>query len=259
MNGKTYRGASFSELLERAAGELGDAAVVVSSRRLEDDSGLHEIVVRMEGEEQALVPIGEEPKATLLGATRRARQARTASGSAPSLPPLQTKRSGVNDPVAHRLISAGVQPELARRIVAEARVDGQESRDAVRLRLAQILGQGRTASEESRVIVLAGPPGAGKTTLAAKLAAHHRFRLGAQPALVTLDTYRVAAVDQLRTFAELMGLPFAVARGDDELEHLLQVHRRSRPVIVDTPGLLLGKNEDLELLARWLRRGGLAC
>jgi flagellar biosynthesis protein FlhF len=62
-----------------------------------------------------------------------------------------------------------------------------------------------------RVVVLVGPTGVGKTTTIAKLAARAKLSDGLRAGLVTLDTFRIAAVDQLHKYAEIIGIPLAVA------------------------------------------------
>lgn len=86
------------------------------------------------------------------------------------------------------------------------------------------------------VVALVGPTGAGKTTTAAKLAVHPgafgRRRVG----LLTLDTYRVGALEQLQTYAEIAGLPLEVAYHAREVPEALKRLRDREVVLVDTPG-----------------------
>lgn len=83
--------------------------------------------------------------------------------------------------------------------------------------MAQIL----TKPSTGRVLLLVGPTGAGKTTTIAKLAANAALVDNKRVRLITLDNYRVGGVDQIRTFADLIGVPLAVAEGPVELASLL--------------------------------------
>jgi len=87
-----------------------------------------------------------------------------------------------------------------------------------------------------RVVAFVGPTGAGKTTTLAKIAARAARDAGERVALVTLDTYRVAAVEQLRAFAEMLGIPLEVAFTPMDLRAALKKHRDRDRVLIDTSG-----------------------
>ena len=72
---------------------------------------------------------------------------------------------------------------------------------------------------------LVGPTGVGKTTTIAKLAANYSLLGGKKVALVTADTYRIAAVEQLKTYAEIIGVPLDVAFTPQELKAAIQDDR----------------------------------
>jgi flagellar biosynthesis protein FlhF len=99
----------------------------------------------------------------------------------------------------------------------------------------------------ARVIALVGPTGVGKTTTAAKLAGQHvAAERGAKVALITLDTFRVGAVEHLRKYAELLRAPLHVATSAAELDELVRRHLDHDLVLVDTAG---GNQKDARLLA----------
>jgi flagellar biosynthesis protein FlhF len=108
-----------------------------------------------------------------------------------------------------------------------------------------------------RTLALVGPTGVGKTTTLAKLAGRARAR-GERVAIVTLDTYRVAAVEQLRAFADLMDVPFAVAFTATDLRRLLHEYRDCDRVFVDTTGRSPRDHEAMPVLEGNLRAGGCA-
>ncbi len=94
----------------------------------------------------------------------------------------------------------------------------------------------RTKSTGPHVVALIGPTGVGKTTTLAKLAAnlkiHQRHRVG----LITLDTYRIAAVDQLKRYAEIIGSPLRVVGGADELRDARNSMSDCDFILIDTAG-----------------------
>jgi len=86
------------------------------------------------------------------------------------------------------------------------------------------------------VVALIGPTGVGKTTTIAKLAANLRLRQGHAVALITIDTYRIAAVDQLRKYADIIGAPLRVVMTPQELKEAVAAMSSSEFVLIDTAG-----------------------
>jgi len=122
---------------------------------------------------------------------------------------------------------------------------------------------------DRRVMALVGPTGVGKTTTIAKLAAAYRFQ-NLQVGLVTLDFYRIAAVDQLRTYADILEVPLQVALTPGEFSDALRKFASKDVVLVDTAGrsqrdrlkmnelrsfLEAGKPDEVHLVASARRRG----
>lgn len=95
---------------------------------------------------------------------------------------------------------------------------------------------GRKNLSRPVVMAMVGPTGAGKTTTIAKLASHPRAFGERAVGLLTLDTYRVGAVEQLAIFADLAGLPLEVAYGPGEVDEALRRLSFCDVVLVDTPG-----------------------
>ena len=88
-----------------------------------------------------------------------------------------------------------------------------------------------------KVVMLVGPTGVGKTTTIAKLASHFTHRpTPIKTVVVTLDTYRVAAVEQLRVYARILKVPVEVAVTPDELGPCIARHPDAGLVLVDTAG-----------------------
>ncbi len=101
------------------------------------------------------------------------------------------------------------------------------------------------------VVALVGPPGAGKTSTLVKLAIHHGLMTRTPCHFVTTDTLRIAAADQLRAFAAILGIGFEVAETPAGFENSLQANR-NKLVFVDTPGLSTADTTEMEDLRRTL-------
>ncbi|MEX5216241.1 MAG: flagellar biosynthesis protein FlhF [Nitrospira sp.] len=93
-----------------------------------------------------------------------------------------------------------------------------------------------TADECQKIVVFAGPSGVGKTTTIAKLAAHYRLEEKRSVAMVTIDNYRPAAVEQLRLYANVLGVELATASTGDEARDCIGRLGQTELVLVDTPG-----------------------
>ncbi len=107
-----------------------------------------------------------------------------------------------------------------------------------------------------RVIALVGPTGVGKTTTVAKLAATYKLRHGKKVGLITSDTYRIAAVEQLRTYAGIIGLPIKVANSPQELAagiEQLWHENGCEIVVIDTAGRSQNNAKRLEELAEFTK------
>lgn len=87
-----------------------------------------------------------------------------------------------------------------------------------------------------KTVAFIGPTGVGKTTTIAKLAANFAMKQGHKVALVTADTYRISAVEQLKTYAEIIDIPIEIVYTPDELKAAIYRHRDKSLILVDTAG-----------------------
>lgn len=150
-----------------------------------------------------------------------------------------------------QLIEAEVATEIADRVIHEVRDDLGASeiedtarvRDAVLRRLERYIAvcgdapaAGVTPDGRPLTIALVGPTGVGKTTTIAKLAATYKLRHGKRVGLVTCDTYRIAAVEQLRTYANIIGLRLNVALTPAEMGSCCASLSDCDVILIDTAG-----------------------
>ena len=94
-----------------------------------------------------------------------------------------------------------------------------------------------------KLVFFVGPTGVGKTTTIAKIASRFKVEKGKKVALMTADTYRIAAADQLRTYANILDTPIKVVYSPDELNDTLKEWKEYDLILVDTAGLS-HKNEE---------------
>jgi len=145
--------------------------------------------------------------------------------------------TGLQAGVAARLAATGLSRAFAdavaaRLSTAECRAVGDKAlRRAIGDELAALRGDD---NDFARYEVFVGPPGVGKTTTIAKIAAQERASGGRPLGLVAADAFRAGAIEQLRSYATVMGLPFRVARTAEELNEALDASRQT--AFIDTAG-----------------------
>lgn len=132
-----------------------------------------------------------------------------------------------------RLASAPPEAESGREAALRAAVAAELTE---RIAFRPGLGPGRPA-----VVVLAGPAGAGKTSMLVKLAMQEGLGSRRSAAIISTDCHRVAATEQLRTYAAILGLPFCQAETRAALRHAVAEHSARELIFIDTPGF--GRNE----------------
>ena len=121
--------------------------------------------------------------------------------------------------------SQRLNPEACRRFLARTVAS-----------LVQTSGQLWQQGQPQKRVALLGATGVGKTTTIAKLAAEAMTENSARVALVTIDTYRIAAVEQLKIYGEIMGVPVDVVLSPDQLQEAFRRHADKDLILIDTAG-----------------------
>ncbi|MDX2481884.1 MAG: flagellar biosynthesis protein FlhF [Desulfuromusa sp.] len=121
--------------------------------------------------------------------------------------------------------------------------------------LVQTTGPLWSPGDPQKCISLIGATGVGKTTTIAKLAAEAITQSGARVALVTIDTYRIAAVEQLKVYGEIMGLPVEVVLSPEQLQEAFRRHRDKDLILIDTAGRSPRDQTQIDELNQFLGQG----
>lgn len=275
MSTKTYRAGTMREALAQVRRDLGGEAVILGTREVRRRRmfglGKRELIeVTASDGSRAVAPLPVEmPWAPSLPAGPRAQGSTAPAPSAlhaqfgEELSRLHTMVEGLSRmgridhllpdlpgelvPTYAQLVEAEVPEVLARRLVryvadlldASQMHRPEHVREALREAVescVQVAPPILAIPGTRRVVALVGPTGVGKTTTVAKLAANFKLAHGFRPGLVTVDTYRIAAVEQLKTYADIIDLPLAVANAPGEMRRAIDELGDVDIVLIDTAG-----------------------
>ena len=249
MQIKTYMAASMKDALSQIKSELGSNAVIVSTREIRENGyglmskPLIEVVAAVDYDGDVLINRKQANK-TLAGT-------RASQGHAPAVlqAPLQISDEIVElkkmlkqlmshsnvapvSPLREKLIAKGIRERLADLIIAKLGDDADE--DAVKDLLHRLIRvEGPT---DERVWIFLGTTGVGKTTTIAKIAARASLAEAKRVALITLDSYRIGAIDQSRIYAKILNIPFFSVTTPAELKTALSQLGSTDLILVDTVG-----------------------
>lgn len=156
-------------------------------------------------------------------------------------------------PIVARLMKHGVATNVAETVARQCNLV-QDERKIINIIEPSIICAGPIRCEKRQArAVLVGPTGVGKTTTAAKLAANYSMVQNKKVALLTLDTYRVGAVEQLASYARIIDVPMEVALCPEDVDALIKKHKDKDVIIIDTVGRSQRSGSQLAELARFVR------
>lgn len=159
----------------------------------------------------------------------------------------------IRSPAVDRLIRHGVSEKLAESLLQSAG-DAQDKHIILYSIEQRIRCSGPINCENGQArVTLIGPTGAGKTTTAAKLAAQYLLVQKKKVALLTMDTYRVGAVEQLAAYARILNVPLEVAFSPADVDALVAKHSDKDLIVMDTVGRSQRNREQLSELGAMLR------
>ena len=258
LSTRTYRAGTMREALAQVRRDLGGHAVILNTREVRGRRlfGLgRRAMIEVTAADQAPPGVSHgasevapsAPPAPLDERLGRLHEAVAGLSRDGHLGHLLPDLPGELVPTYATLLEAEVPEILARRLVRHVaeRLEPDEAhrpeamadalRDAVEscLPIAPPIG---VVPGVRKIVALVGPTGVGKTTTVAKLAANFKLVHGLRPGLVTVDTFRIAAVEQLRTYAEIIDLPLAVANSPAEMQEAIDSLGDVDLVLIDTAG-----------------------
>ena len=261
MTPTRFVGSTSREVLQKVKKALGDDALIVTNRSCPGGIEIMALAASALLAAEPVRPAPVEPVARARSAPVPARAAAETDGMVAHLMRelagmkalLQRELGGIawsnlkqqspaRSALLQTLLAAGFSPALARELIAVVAPDASTAaaHKAVSAEIARRLplSEAETLVEQGGVYALVGPTGVGKTTTIAKLAARCVVQRGsASLALLTTDSYRIAAHDQLRIYGKILNVPVYAIKDARDLQTTLAALRDKKTVLIDTIGM----------------------
>lgn len=242
---RKFVAASGREALRLAREALGERAMVLASRAIE---GGFEVVAMAEDETAAAVSAARplppaEPAADNVLSELHSMRSMIEERLASVVWNEQERRDPVRGRLLRTMLTAGFSARLSKALLEKlpaghSHAEGLAFVKSELLRTVPVGGDEEALLAQGGVYALVGPTGVGKTTTTAKLAARCVMRFGAQKlALVTTDSYRIGAFEQLRIYGQILDVPVFAVKDQASLQLVLQDLRDRHMVLIDTVGM----------------------
>ena len=223
-----FQAANMREAVAKVKQELGPDAMVVSTRQIR--RGLLGSGVEVTAAIDDTRPPRREPEAPPRQTNAGLSEQDVERIMAPLRSELRSLRTLMRASSDHRQTEELRRELHAMRVALSPKSNGQPALTSV-ARRSQI-----ACPSKGRVVAVVGPTGVGKTTSIAKLAARSSLIAGESVALVTLDTYRIGGEEQIRTFADLIGVPLLVVADPETLGQQIRELGDYDRIYIDTAG-----------------------
>jgi flagellar biosynthesis protein FlhF len=249
---KSYFAASVVEAMERARVELGPDALLLNTREAPPEArhlGECEVVFAVRPPTAPAIGAPEvaiDPVVDLRQRIEELRQMVCRLASAGDHQPECTtvigeelSKAGVTHALAAEIDSAVQQRLRGRGVVPIGRpksIPAWSAEDLIQETIEELESRFQVAPETGRITALVGPPGAGKTSTLAKLAIMRGLAIQRPVRLLSIDHYRIAAAEQLRTYAAILGVPFTLAETTVALAQAIDAAPPETLLLIDTPG-----------------------
>ncbi len=241
MTLKSYFSGTVEAAMELARKEMGEDALLVHVRPTTPETrrfGAFEVVFGIPHGNTRLGTLALPSAGVLAAAAKREKQPPAEDIRAeappavnpsfripaPGSPGASIQKTG--SPLFAAELDADLNAGLARQVAEGAALEDLFTVDAT-------LGQGG----ERAVVALVGPPGAGKTTTLAKLAARYGLAARRPVHILSADVYRIAAADQIESLASILGIGCTITETPAALRQALAAHPAGELLLIDTPGL----------------------
>ena len=254
MRVKRYVVNSMPDAMARIRSDLGEQAVILDSKPIREGGlwGLFgkrrfEVIAAVDRERDEqhvsrhsiVAPVHDSLQKEVRSLKRMmekwvTEQKRTTPSHFTSIEAMLREQHVAADVIASILESVTAQIDDVSRV--DDKVVNMLAAEEIKARFSRRTASGTSISTDKQIIYFVGPTGVGKTTTIAKIAATHVLEKGVHVGLIAADTYRIAAVEQLKTYANILGVPLEIAHDPQEMHTAKQKLADCDVILVDTAG-----------------------
>ena len=232
---KRYLASSMPQAMEQIRRDLGSEAVILSTRMVPDNSWR-----RFFGLKQLEVTAAlEEMNSTKNQSSELKKEIKELGKMVEAFKNDSHKSTAIQTPSKGwqmLMQQLGIAPVLAEKLIEGlGEPGGGKERERLTFQIKNFM-EGRTERKENRIHCFVGPTGVGKTTTLAKLATYAAIFQEKDVLMITTDTYRIGAVEQLKTYAEILNTDLEVVLTPEELVEILGKHQAKEAIFIDTTG-----------------------
>ncbi len=257
MHIKRFKGRTAKEAIRHVKEELGDNALIIDTRKA-PAGGYVEILAAVDhdGDEKNHRTTGRQRETHLLKELRELKEFLFCMMKDGKRPVAKVFTS-----LEEELVKEGLDRRLARNLIFKALThmrEKMENRGCLKRYIKnRLLGSVATRDPlhpRSRTLMaFVGPSGAGKTTTIAKLASIQALKNNKKIALISMDTYRVGATEQLTLYGKIIGVPTRRVDSLDELVRVVELHTDKDCIFLDTAGRSLADRDHMRRLGELSR------
>jgi len=250
MQIKRFEGKDMKEVLRQVREEFGPEAIILSTKKLKLSSGL-------------LNPF-RTPLVEVIAAVDRNEDPPSSSSLSPPYAFPESKKISKEDGHGlfhQRILSMGFHPDFLNGFLEDLKLSQKELsgpylpevyQGLLRWRLLNAIEILVPSFDRKRIWSFIGPTGVGKTTTLVKLAAQLCLTITPKIVLITIDTYRIGAIEQLRTYSHILRLPLEIAHHPEDLRQIIKKWEDYDLLLIDTPGRSPNQSAQIEELKRFL-------
>ncbi|KRQ87042.1 Flagellar biosynthesis protein FlhF [Caloramator mitchellensis] len=246
---KRYIVDSMQEALAKIRYELGNDAVIVSQRKIRQKGFLgffkpKKLEVTAAADDKNKKQDKNQPSKELEKEITELKEmvetlVKTQTDS--SLAETKTSKKTAKLKIKDKLVESDVPEEIVEEIINRTRnklSDKKVTNKKLEVEIINTLKETiKTADvDNKRIHVFVGPTGVGKTTTIAKLASIYTLYKNKKVGLITIDTYRIGAIEQLKSYAEILGVPFEVVFSIKDIPKILENMKKCDILLIDTTG-----------------------